>query len=199
MTIKILQWNIRGFRTSAAELQYLVHKEDIQVVCLQETMRGPDVSPPHLPGFRTYHVPCTPGPGNRGVALLVKNHLPQSAIDLPTDLQNIQATAARVQLGSKLVSIISAYTPSNALQEADIVNVISACHQPVLLTGDFNAHHDSWGDPETIPDANGLHLHSSLEKTNLYPLNNGSPTFIRLPSQTSIDVTAASPALALSC
>ncbi|KAM7298241.1 uncharacterized protein ISCGN_018853 [Ixodes scapularis] len=68
---------------------------------------------------------------------------------------------------------------------------------PVVICGDWNAHHALWGD--TREDARGRMLAEQFGEHNLVVANDGSPTFFRPPCTFSaIDVTAHSPEIPLS-
>ncbi|KAL5237090.1 hypothetical protein ACI65C_004500 [Semiaphis heraclei] len=65
---------------------------------------------------------------------------------------------------------------------------------PVVLAGDFNAKSPVWCSPTT--DARGEHLADMAASLNLHAANTGSPTFVRGASESHIDITFVSDAIA---
>ena len=105
----IIQWNCRGFEANRQELDMLVQKYNPYIICLQETLIKGDnkLSFKYYKNYDKAGTIDAEGRYHGGVAVLVKESIPQSDIKLTT---NLQAIAARVTLNSP-VTICSIYIP----------------------------------------------------------------------------------------
>ena len=91
----IIQWNCRGLHANRSDLELLDQKYNPAVICLQETKSARSLS---FKGHVEYFKPGTldaMGRAYGGVAIYVKDGLPQSNIQLQT---NLQAIAIKVTL-----------------------------------------------------------------------------------------------------
>lgn len=74
--------------------------------------------------------------------------------------------------------------------------MISSVPSPIIVLGDFNAHHTSWGSGHC--DVFGHLLLEIFDEANICVINDGSITRRVLPSQdpkSAIDLTVCSPSL----
>ena len=139
----ILQWNCRGLRSNYSDLDVLFNTFSPAVVCLQETLQ----SDQNLSNFRHFtqifkNATKIDGRPNGGVAILIKNSIPHSTIQLNS---NLQATAARITL-HKLITICSIYLPpTTVFTQNELTDLLVQLPSPVLLMGDFNSHNPLWG------------------------------------------------------
>ncbi|XP_008552712.2 uncharacterized protein LOC103579772 [Microplitis demolitor] len=69
----------------------------------------------------------------------------------------------------------------------------------ILIGGDFNSHHTSWGCGRNCRSGNNIF--DAAFENDLHILNDGSPTYINNPNQhpSAIDLTLVSVYLAISC
>ncbi|EFN73340.1 hypothetical protein EAG_08508, partial [Camponotus floridanus] len=79
-----------------------------------------------------------------------------------------------------------------------LFNSISTLGQ-IIITGDFNAHHTSWGC--TRSDSMRASLFESSQNSSLFPINDGTPTYISysIHSSSVIDLTFVSSGLIPYC
>ena len=205
MAATILQWNIRGLRSSRRDFDILVSEIQPYVICLQETKLD------HSPHPKTYQcanydcyskalrrrpeqLPCG------GVSIYIKKGLYHKPIQLATHLQ---AVAVQVTLGNTPVNILSVYTPSpESLTTQDLSRLIRGLNGHILITGDFNGHNYSWG---SLSNDRGDVVERFTDKNNLCILNNGSPTYLKPQAQHShnptsaIDLSICTPEFAFRC
>ena len=73
--------------------------------------------------------------------------------------------------------------------------MIAYCRKDILLTGDFNSHHVSWG---FRTDISGRRLWEWTLDNNLSCMNTGVVTFVRGQSKSAIDLTFSSSSLSIS-
>ena len=189
----ILQWNCRGLRTSALELQALVRQQRPLAVCIQETKLKPD-SFFSMKGYSVFRKDLTVNTIAHGGVLLAVNHsVPVRRLVVRSPLQVV---AARLSLSHREISICSIYLPPGvALPRAELRQLMLELPPPVLLLGDFNSHHSVWGCDTTC--SRGRLLASFLDDESLCVLNTGSPTHFTMPSgHTSVlDLSITSPQL----
>ena len=134
---KFLQWNINGVNTHYEDLKVLVQDHEPKIFALQETLR----SSFSFAGYTIYHK--RENTNARGVSLMIDDSLVSSEVVLQT---NLEAIAARVTVCNKAYTFCNLYlSPSKAYSKSSIENVLDQLPRPVVLMGDFNAHHPLWG------------------------------------------------------
>ena len=199
--INILQWNTNGLISHWHEFKPMIQSFNPTIICIQEThWKPPD---PYSFDFYPYtlHRQDYDGPGIRrgGVAMYIKHNIPHKNITLQTQLE-IQAI--EIYLDQTTITIINCYLPPDREQDYhftnELKNVFNTIHTPIILCGDFNAHHTLW-DTNTTQDRRGTLLHDIVHEHNLVCLNTGQ---ITLPARnmnhqhTTPDATFTSPTLA---
>lgn len=189
--VSILQWNTKSIRRRKHELLHLVNKFHPSVIAISETWLVPGSR------FRVSGYSCLRddrADGYAGSALLVRRSLPFSQIPLPLVSPDFNIVAIKVFN----ISFLSVYIPHpHPSLIRDIQSIISLVPSPIILLGDFNAHHSSWGSSHD--DAFGLALLEVFDEANLCILNNGSPTRRVYPSQnprSALDLSICSSSLA---
>ena len=189
----ILQWNCRGIRTSALDLQACVRQTRPLAICLQETKLSPE-SYFSMKGYSIFRKDLTVNTISHGGVLLAVHHsVPVKQVPLVTSLQ---AVAARLCFIHREVTVCSIYCPPGvALPLVELHQLIAELPPPVLILGDFNSHHSAWGCDSTCP--RGRRLASFLNDESLCLLNTGAPTHFTLPSggTSALDLSLASPQL----
>ena len=176
-------------------MELLVKKYNTSVLCLQETKINKNLN---LKYFQNYNKPGTLDSMARahgGVAIYVRNNIPQSKIILNTQLQ---AVAVGVTLHTS-ITFCSIYLPPNDnINLQALNNLYFQLPQPCIIVGDFNAHSYLWGSRNTT-DSKGQLLENFINNNNLCLWNDDSPTYLHpaTGSLTSIDLTMCSPAVFL--
>ena len=114
----------------------LVQQYNSNIISLQETFVKGE---PTYKGFTAYYKEgTTDAMGRRrgGVVTFVQNNIPQSEVQLNT---NLQAVATRVTLNVTF-TICSIYIPPpDIITITDLDNILQQLPQPAILLGDFNA------------------------------------------------------------
>jgi len=188
-TEKIIQWNVQGISTSKEDLIKLIDENKPLLISVQETFLANN----YIVNLRNYNCICKQGHYNHrfhgGVAMYIHESCPFSEIKIDTPLQMV---AARINVApSKLITVVSAYFPGRiALDVAEMMDIINSLPKPVIVMGDFNAHHSVWGN-STI-DRRGRLLEEALRNSQLNVINENTATH---SSGTAIDLTIVSPEL----
>lgn len=147
-------------------------------------------------GFKSYKKVSSSSDGRAigGVAILIHAACYHQEIKLNTPLQ---AIAIQISL-YKPVTICSIYLPSSQNVTVSLMdNLISQLPSPLLLLGDFNAHHQLWGC--LTSNARGDMFEEFFNSQDLCLLNNKSITYISPATGTSsaIDLSLCSPSIFL--
>lgn len=172
----IVQWNSQSLRRKKHEILHFINVHSPIVFAISETWLVPG-SYFRIPGYCCLR--DDRDDGYAGAAVLVKRTIPYSQIVLPHHSDGINAVAVRVLN----VSILSLYIPTpHSSLIPDLYLIVSSLPAPVLILGDFNAHHVTWGSFKT--DQFALALIELFDEFNLCVLNDGSPTRRPYPSQT---------------
>ncbi|CAF4938878.1 unnamed protein product [Pieris macdunnoughi] len=185
----VIQRNCNSIRSKKSELTFLINKFAPSILAISETWL--------LPGsrFRVSGYRCLRDDrddGYAGCAFLVSRSLTFHSLSLP-HCDGINAVAMR----AFNISFISVYIPHPHIDLiSDIRSIILSVPPPVVMLGDFNAHHVSWGCHSS--DSFGSLLLDLLDDINISVLNNGCPTRRSLPSQNpanAVDLSLCSPDL----
>lgn len=137
--------------------------------------------------------------GYGGAAIYVKNTINFTRIPLPNLSDNTQAVAVMIPKWDIVVAsiYISPTAQINELED-DLTSIFVTFkkHKKVLLGGDWNAHHVSWGDKQC--DRKGGVILELINSYSLLILIDGSCTFkpVQLNKRsTAIDLTVCTPDL----
>lgn len=183
-----MQWNCRSVNDKKAELTHLLNKHNPTIIALSETWLRPGSV------FKIKSYSCLREDRSdryAGVALLVKNNILYKPIPLPSH-DDFTAVAALITS----ICFVSIYiTKPSASSFQQLSNILQTLPRPLILLGDFNSHHTSFGS--TKSDNNGQELLKLLHEHNLCLLNTGSPTRQTNPAQhlSSVDLSISSPSL----
>ena len=114
----------------------------------------------------------------------------------------MEVCACTIVYGNHRLAIVSVYippstvchSPLNPLHLYSLIQQIPC--QSLLICGDFNAHHYSWGGRSS--DQRGNTIHKFIDDERLVLLNDGSNTFFGA-TQSAIDLTICSPNISINC
>ena len=129
-----------------------------------------------------------------GSSIVVKNSIPQSQIQLNT---NIQAVAVKVTL-HKTIHVCSIYLPpGDPFNIAELEHLIVQLPKPFIIMADFNSHSNVWGCRDT--DQKGRIIEDVINRNNLLLYNNKSYTYLHPGTGTysAIDLTLAAASIFL--
>lgn len=188
---KIIQWNCKSIRSKISDILFLVNSYSPSLFAISETWLPPG-RPFGIPGYSCLRDDRQDGWA--GSALLVKRSLVFDQLPIPHhNTDNFNAVALRT-FGISFASIYIPHPNVNSLR--DLRELIMALPPPVVLMGDFNAHHSSWGSHSCSPF--GTLLLDLLDDVNLCIINSGAPIRRTSPAQnpSAVDLTICSPNLA---
>jgi len=178
--ITIFQWNCRGLSSKLYEFSNVMLNFDVG--CLQETW----LNHTHILNFKNYicfRNDRTPPRIGGGTLIVCKAHL--DPISLPIQgncFKGCEYTSISIKIPGSLdrVLIISIYRPPDArFDQADWsllldAFVASGNFADILVLGDLNAQHSSWGSSHN--NFAGTSLFGSLPQSPYIILNNGCGT-----------------------
>ena len=190
--MSILQWNINSFYQNRPELEYLLQNNPA-IICLQETKAK---EPLKMRGFTSYNI-YSKTADNRacgGVSILIKNCVSQVRVPITS---NLQCVAVRVSLHKTFTVCCIYLPPSQSFSKDDLEHIYSQLPAPVMLVGDFNSHHTSWGN--TYNSTKGNEIEKFITENSLSIMNDGSYTFLHSGNgtRTAIDLSICHPSLFL--
>ena len=179
-TIQLIHWNTNGLIKHWHEFKHTLRQLDPHILCIQEThlkTTDPyslDIYPFSL--LRQDHI------GNSsirqgGVAIYLKNNIPfkHTHHNINSDILTVE-----IYLNFTTITIVNCYfAPYPDLETTffnDLETVLSSINSPIILCGDFNAHHSLWEHSRNV-NTRGRKLHKIINNYQLTCLNNGKPTF----------------------
>ena len=137
----ISHWNINGFDSKTEQLElYLDHKK-VDIICLNET-KPTQRTNFDIEGFTLAARRDRATFGRGGVAILVKNYINATKVDLGTD----DICAITTTIDGKKICIISCYWgfTHRDIPNLDALNDLLSRHKHTTVMGDFNAYHPTW-------------------------------------------------------
>ena len=165
----ILQWNINGFRSKNLGLLGLMQEISPAVVALQETKLeiGVPIKIKNYDQVYRSDRNCHGG----GICIAIHNSIPSHEIVVNT---NLEMVACRVMFRNMKLTICNVYFNQDAIISSDELNIINSLPPPVLLVGDINGKHPSWGAPAS--DSRGNIINDWALENDKFILNDGAPT-----------------------
>lgn len=180
-TVTIYQWNCRSFNSKKAQLGHYVTQSPPDIIALQET----DTPKPQLSGYATF----THDPGHR-TAVLVAKALTAQEHPIPSSIAHTFVEIIPTRPGQPSLFILNIYSPpQHPLRDIDPLLNESAKRagpNPLLLLGDFNAPHHSWGYPQATKKGTAL-LHAAQH--HMFTLCNDLTLPTRLGTSVTRDTT----------
>ena len=135
-------------------------------ICLQHVQNP-------VPSVGNYFLAASSVPGDRllGTAIYVHNQITYDTITVNADILQISAIVLCLPDNKKL-TICNLYNqPSESYDLGQIPNILNQFQQPLLIVGDFNAHHPLWDSNVTQSDIPGDQIESLIENHNYCCLN----------------------------
>ena len=168
---KIAQWNCEGISKKKEALKIFLHKEKIDIACLQETHLNPNLRF-SVRGYQCFRQD-RPNRHKGGVLILVSNKIPAQEITIQTGEESeiIDITA---QLHNKKVIIYNCYAPPD--KQLGLHN-IEVPETNCLVLGDFNGHSPSWGYNDLDTKGEEIEDWQIINNLQLVQNHNDEPTF----------------------
>lgn len=201
---KLLQCNIQSLSKHKDELNRILITDNYSAAFVSETWTNQTFE--HTSKYNIYRYHKFLHSRNDhygGSAIFLHQDFSYSNINLPSVSELTQVIAIRVvSLDIVLVSIYIAPSITKPNLIADLKNIFSALrsHKKVILGGDFNAHHQEWGNDNN--DAKGQIVMNLINEFNVILLNKKEKTYIPVQlnkTSTAIDLTLCSPTIFGDC
>lgn len=168
----IFQYNINGFYNNFHDLELIRNKHSPSIFALQETHCKKN----EKPKFKGYNVLSKNihDSASQGVALLIREGISFQEINLDSKILSV---AAKVTLKNP-ITICSIYIhPLDKITPSDLRELIDLMPGPLILLGDFNAHHPLWNDDGRI-NGRGRIIENYVVDNDLALLNDRTPTYL---------------------
>lgn len=195
--LRIMQFNIQSVKNKIPLLVTYLCDNNIDICLLNETWLK-DSHRLKVFGYSVYYKNSNNGHG--GVAILIKNNIKHIPIHT-SFFQDIQNIAITVDTSKGPLTILCVYCPpsSTQLRLQRLSTIINNLSKPLIVSGDFNAHHVAFGCRTT--KSRGQVLYDVIDNANMCILNDGNMTTVPYPRRTpsAIDVTFVSAELAPLC
>lgn len=196
--LNIMQWNAQSLNSNKQIFTNFLYTNNIHIAIISETW----LKPHQQFKIKYYNVERNDcGNNHNGVAILIHNSINYTNINTYFD-NSLQNICTRITINKKAISILSFYSPSNsdpAFSKLKLDALVKSIPEPLILAGDFNAHHTSWGCGSDTP--RGREVLEIIDDNNLVLLNDGQPTTIGSLTwrANALDLSLVSPSLALQC
>ena len=193
--IKVCSINIQGWsERSKITLDHYTHKHKFAAVAVQETTTN-DVNRLKLTNMK---VMCDNNKSkNRGAAIYINDKFPTTKLkDLNETSKHTDSSWCLAVIHNKRYIIGSVYVNKEyQMGIDDVIKMLNKAHESmkklkavgVILTGDFNARHSTWGDHKT--DENGKKLFKDLDTNKFAIITSSTPTFLAKNGSSVIDLT----------
>lgn len=195
--LRIAQYNIQSIYSKKPLLIKFLQEQNIDICLLNETWLV-DEKPIKIPGYNIYYRNAKNKHG--GVAILIKPFFKYRPLHTAfyEDIQSI-AISISTEIGD--LTILCVYSPPSTTQIRlnRLSNILSKLSTPIIVSGDFNAHHVAFGCMTT--KSRGQQLYDIIDDCELCILNDGKFTTIsyNMCNPSAIDITLVSPNIAPLC
>ncbi|XP_045127731.1 uncharacterized protein LOC123514148 [Portunus trituberculatus] len=149
MALSFMLWNARSLLCKTQELETHLGDTLPSVVGICETWLPPHLSLSFL-GYNIIRKDRGQGRGG-GVLLAIHDSIASSSLPIPQSQDgHLEVVAAKVGLGGGWLTVAACYNPGGTAGYREFMHYFSALQPPVLIMGDFNAHHTCW-EPDLSP------------------------------------------------
>ena len=167
-----LQWNAEGIQKKKEALKIFLHKNEIDVACIQETHLNNNLrfSIRGYTCLRQDRENRTKG----GILTLVKNNIPTTDIFIPNSTQS-EILGTKLILPGGDINVFNCYCPPDKELELERIQILN--NEEYLILGDMNSHSQSLGYSDL--NARGEEIEEWQSENSLILLNQpeDTPTF----------------------
>jgi len=169
--LNIIQWNCEGIYHKKDALKDTLTREEIDIVCLQETHLTPSMRF-NFRGYQNFRKDREHA-RKGGVLTLVTNKIPAQEIKVQ-DTGESEIVGVQLKLPDRTLVVYNCYAPPD---KALMLQVAEIPEEDCVVLGDFNSHSPSWGYRDL--DAKGEELEDWQTFNKLHLLNkpDDPPTF----------------------
>lgn len=176
MSINILNWNMRGWRSKKAEIDKRIG--EYEIFGMTETM-AKSKDKIKFSGYNTYRMDRPDDQRGGGVAISVKRGIKHSIIkNIKNFSNNIESVGVKITCQNMDINVIVVYrTPGSNEKKGVWRNFFNQFRgEKNIIMGDFNAHNEEWNCYTT--DTNGQRLSEESYLNDLYVVNRDTKTRI---------------------
>lgn len=189
--MSVLQWNLRSIKSNYDNLKLFSTTQDSDIILLQET-KLKALETIHLEGYKCFcRNVITIGNqiAHGGVAILVKEHIQCSRVQLDT---NIQAVAVKINFAKPIIFCSIYIQEIDNISVQQFQNLLNQLGDYYILGGDLNGHNPMWNHDNY--NNIGMVIEEIINKNGLYLLNDDEATHFNKQknSWSTLDLTLAS-------
>ena len=189
--IKIISWNIEGGITNKkARIQSIIHDHKANILLLQDTRQKNDYEIAKK-WYKVYgHCQDIPHPSGGVLTAIDLNMVHRE--EFSDSNKNIKVTRITEPITFTLINVyLQPSSWDDNFQELE--TIINQIRTPVVISGDFNAHHQQWFGSHN--NSRGIRIVDFCDRHNLNIKDLNKPTHIdrRNDTATHIDLTLISP------
>lgn len=196
--LRVAHFNIQSAHSKKPLLIKFLQEQNIDICLLNETWFKDNGRIFRIPGYNIHFKNASNEHG--GVAILIKPYIKYDLLQT-TFYEDIQTIAISLSTQRGKLTVLNSYCPptSGHIRINKIRNIIRDLPKPILVAGDFNAHHIAFGCLST--KNRGQQLYDLIDELDLCILNNGQVTTIHYPNTvpSAIDIGFASACIAPLC
>ena len=218
-SLRVLQWNAGGLRSTSTELLHFFSSHPVDLICIQESNLNLSSSFP-IPGFsalrsdRTHSMSDILSPdatnASGGVVTFVRQGLSfselstssLSSLDSYSDYVGINISLNNFSFFSFLIVVPPLFAPPRRMVEpTPFLPPFFPSSRNLLILGDFNCHHPIWDSRDTSAPS-GEEVFDWVISSDLLALNvNDTPTLLHRSSgsHSSPDISFVPSSLVPSC
>jgi ribonuclease HI len=199
-SLKIAQYNVEGVINKKPLLIEFLQDNKIDICLLNETWLKENNNF-YIPNYTIINQLGVGGRG--GVSILVRDCFKYSNVSIPFN-DELQSVAIILHTDIGKLSLLCVYCPPpkhgrSNFESRKLKRIINNLPKPVMVSGDFNAHHVAFGCLSI--NKRGSDIYDVFDECDLCILNTGSPTTIGRAGHnpSAIDVSCISPSMAPLC
>ena len=178
--LRLLQWNVRSITNKLWALRLLAHIYHPHLIFLQETWNFRDF-PVKIPGY-TFHEQHRLADNYGGIAVGIHTSLMYTHFTFPTpaELPHLQSQG----ISCSNFHFLNLYIPPDNIPSTEFwLHLYDTLPPNTVILGDANTRHPLLGGTKT--NTAGSNLINSLSNTDYVYLNDGTPTRVTQPTQST--------------
>lgn len=152
-------FNADGIKEQKYEVEEFLDESGVELMLVQESFLKPHIKFKirNHEIYRNDRLQQIKG----GTAIITRRNIQHYSYDLPP-LNTLEASAVVVNTGLGEILLVSAYLSSDRQIDFTDFDTVFACFPRVLIAGDFNSKHPSWGSRITTPRGRKLRAYMDL-------------------------------------
>jgi len=144
--LTLLNWNCNGIEKQFDYLSHFIRSNKIDIACITEThLRPSSKCNLKIPGYVSYRNDRICDKATGGVAIIIHRRIAHCCLNTPSSEKLETIGIKLTQSYQQDVHIIAAYRPPNKPFPTDILKQILFLKNPIIISGELNAKHKTWG------------------------------------------------------